>query len=92
MLTEKTVRKIKNLRSLVEGAMSDIAGGDEAEADNLYNDADTVSDFVGDKLYEILSADGWKHDDVATWTEGLEVLVKVFPHVGKGLRKNLARI
>ena len=41
----------------LETAVYDLAEGDEIEADNLYNDADTLEDLVGDRVHDLVGGD-----------------------------------
>ena len=51
-------------------------------ADQLYNDSGTVSDLMGDQLYELISSK-YKEDpgDAKVWAKHLVEMQKRFPHV-----------
>lgn len=77
--------KIAKLR---KAGVRDLGG---ALADDLFNDAGIVADITGDRLYELLTAEGWKWEDEDTWNAAVTVLCNTLPHVSTGLRKALAR-
>ena len=41
-----------SIRGGLEGMMHDLAGGDEVEADNMWNDPAVLGDVAGDRIYD----------------------------------------
>lgn len=44
--------KAYDISSWLQGAVTDCANGDETEADRMYNDADSICDLIGDRIYD----------------------------------------
>jgi len=47
---QKALDKAYDIKNEIEGCMSDLAGGDEIEADRMYDDPDVMSDMFCDRL------------------------------------------
>jgi len=47
-------QKASEIRSWLESACWECCGGDEAEADNMFNDPLMLEDLVGDKIYDLV--------------------------------------
>ena len=75
-------QKASEIRSWLESACWDCCGGDEAEADKIFNDADMLQDMVGDKIYDLV---GGKKEDA------LAVIAKMKENAHWALRKALQK-
>ncbi len=63
-----------------------------AVADELFNEASTVADLSGDRLFDLVHGTwGTSYADNATWNAAVEVLGDSMPHVKTKLIQILAR-
>ena len=78
-MQEEYANKIKKAK---QNGVRDIGGW---LADELYNDAETVNDIVGDQLYSLIS-DKYGEDpmDEAVWAKHIAEVNKLMPHVTLG--------
>ena len=78
--------RIKKLR---KQGVRDAVG---ALGDELYNEPRTVSDLVGDSLYDLVHGT-WKvpYENETLWNEAVNVCADSMPHVKNGLIKILKR-
>ena len=75
-MQEEYASKIKKAK---RNGVRDIGGW---LADELYNDAETVGDIVGDKLYDLINAKyGEDPMDKAVWAKHIAEVNKLMPHV-----------
>ena len=78
-MQEEYASKIKKAK---RSGVRDIGGW---LADELYNDAETVNDIVGDQLYNLISNKyGEDPMDKAVWAKHIAEVNKLMPHVTLG--------
>lgn len=62
-----TKNMAREIRSDLENCMSDLAGGDEILADEYWNDPATLSDLLGDRIFDRCGCFATDDDKIMGW-------------------------
>ena len=78
----------KQIKQLKRAGVTDIIG---SLADQIFNDADTMSDLLGDKVSDLMHRWGWRYNtgQNALWNEAVDVLADSMNHIKTKLVKCL---
>ena len=78
----------KEIKSMKKRRIPDIQG---ALADHIFNDADAMSDLLGDRLSDLMYGWGWRHNSGQNdvWNKAVDSLADMLPHIREGLKKRL---